>query len=219
MSEALLARGRYRYSRDDQPQPVVEPWSLHRAGGALLLRGQRIVDGRSLLEISARYRGRRCEQFKLHWHGALPRSAEYQLQQGELRWKPAPDDAWASAPEAHCSLLFPLLRAAAGPLLGLLAGQPAKVCVPDIRDPDLTDQFLRPLCSQRRAELLEGADGAARHYRYYGGEYGDAGADYWVDGHELLTRYRWAAPNGRWEVVLEELEVAEGYTGFDSQDS
>lgn len=217
MSEALLARGRYRYRRDDQPQPVVEPWSLHRAGGALLLRGQRIVDDQPVLDVSARYRGRRCEQFRLHWNGALPRSAEYQLLQGELRWKPAQDAAWASAPEAHGCLLFPLLRAAAGPLLGLLAEQPAKVCVPDIRDPDQAEQFLHPLFSQRRAELREGADGAARHYRYYGGEYGDAGADYWVDSHELLTRYRWAAPNGRWEVVLEELDVAEGYTGFDSQ--
>lgn len=215
MSTGLLARGRYLYSRDGQRQPVIEPWSLQQVDGALLLSGQRIVDGVSLLEVSARYRGRRCEQFVVHWNGAVPRHAEYQLHQGGLRWKPAAQAAWQAAPEADGSLLFPLIRAAAGPLLPLLEAQPRGVCVPDIRDPDQAQQFLRPLVSQRRAELIEGADGAARQYRYYGGEYGDAGADYWVDSHELLTRYQWVSTSGSWEVVLEELDVAEGFKGFE----
>jgi hypothetical protein len=73
------------------------------------------------------------------------------------------------------------------------------VVLPDIRNPDGA-WFLHPLRSPRHAVA---GDQGPRHYRYYGGEYGEAGADYWLDADGFVARYRWVAPDGAWEVELE----------------
>lgn len=178
-------RGVYRYWRDGKMQDVVEPWELVRNAEGWLLTGQRKVNGQTALGVEAQYLGPLCTAMRLTWLSNKPaRHAELQ----------ATEDA----------LLFPLLRAAAGPLLPLLAGGPRTVLLPDIRDPRSAG-FLEPLRSVRHARLL---DEHSWHYRYYGGEYGEAGADYWLDARGVLARYRWASPQGEWEARLQDFQAA-----------
>lgn len=176
-------KGLYRYWRDGELQDVVEPWELTRNAEGWLLTGQRIVQGNTALEVEAQYLGALCSAMRMTWLADQPaRRAELTATQDVL--------------------LFPLLRAAAGPLLPLLADGSRTVLLPNIRNPRTAD-FLTPLRSIRHATLL---DKTARHYRYYGGEYGEAGADYWLNASGLLDHYRWTSPQGEWEARLENLQ-------------
>lgn len=195
------ARGTYRYWRDGVAQDVAEPWSVTASGAGLVLRGQRIAGGRPLLDVTARYGDGACNEFMVAWQpgGAGARTVRYRREGALLEWSEG-----EAAPQreslAGASLLFPLLRAATGALLVELARGPRGVVLPDIRNPRDAG-FLRPLRSQRRAAT--GSDGPG-HYRYYGGEYGEAGADYWLDADGFVTRYRWDSPQGCWEVRRED---------------
>lgn len=191
------ARGTYRYWRDGRAQDVVEPWEVTVSGTELVLRGQRIVGGQPLLDVTARYHGDACEEFTVTWQPDA-RTVGYRRSGAQLEWS---EGKGAQRREAipDGSLLFPLLRAATGALLPRLALQACVVVLPDIRDP-AGPGFLQPLQSQRHA--LQVSDGP-RHYRYYGGEYGEVGADYWLDPDGFVQRYRWPSPQGLWEIALE----------------
>lgn len=210
-----LAHGDYSYSLNGVRQAISEPWTLTHSAGGLALRGQRIVDGRVMLDIDARYRAGRCVEMKLAWDRdamSTARHAHYRLPAETLNWQLDGKDHALTLP-ANC-LLFPLLRAAAGPLLRLLRPSPRPVLVPCIRDPADTALFLQPLLSQRRVVEFDSLDERVSQLRYYGGEYGDGGCDCWIDEHDLIQRYTWNSTAGLWEIQLIDAAVAPGFRGF-----
>lgn len=213
-----LASGIYRYWLDGRLQPIFEPWSLDRQPqGALLLRGSRHRAGASVFDMEADYDGAICTSLSMIWHrpaAARPLSVHYRRVGALLEY------SFADQPQSHTlalaaeNLLFPLLRAATGPLLPLLQGG-RSLALPDLRDPTAgSPPLLHPLLSERHSEMLGTEADGLQHWRYYGGEYGDAGCDCWLGPHHLLHRYRWASPHGVWDVRLEALEQAEHFAGF-----
>lgn len=187
--------GTYRYRRDGQPQPVEEPWTWTRD----CLQGQRLVEGQTVLDLTARFDGAHCRSFDMHWSsGDRSRHGRYALAGTQLQWTLDGVAAQMTVPAE--ALLFPLLRAATGALIRQLDRGPRPVIVPDIR-PD-SRQPLAPLLSDREASLMAPDDAGLQCWRYSGGEYGATGCDCWLDAAGLLQRYRWASPQGVWDVRL-----------------
>lgn len=215
----LLAKGEYSYWRDNQRQPVREPWSLHRVEGGLHLSGQRLAQDRLLLQVDARWHDGAWRSMQLDWHhGTHAERVDYVLHDDGLHWRRAPAVAARVLAVPPDTALFPLLRVAAGPLLRRLLRGETPVLVPDIRADANDEQRLQPLLSQRRADLRS-QDAQGLRCRYYGGEYGDTGADYWLDAQDLLQRYRWVSTRGIWEVRLEQLQQQANFCGFDDADT
>lgn len=216
MSE--LARGVYRYWRDGQLQAITEPWRLLAAPAGLLLRGKRLVDGLPFLDLEADYVGARCTGLRLHWQPPAPealRSVEYQLRDdGLLRWRFEQEVDFRELALATDALLFPLLRAGTGLLLGTLTTGARNVVLPCIRNAADAASFLHPITSQRHVSVPVLAGDQSPTLRYHGGEYGVEGCDCWLDDHGLLQRYHWHSPQGVWDVRLEELHCAETFRGF-----
>lgn len=208
----LLARGEYSYWRDGERQDVREPWRLQATANGLHLWGERRVNGQTALEVDADYEGLHCRALRLSWQdrdGA--RTAQYEHRGEVLHWQvegepPTPPLAVPSG----CAL-FPLLRAAAGPLVRQLLASPRSVVVPNIRATAQRAERLQPLLSTRHAVLQAQDAQGGQHYRYYGGEYGDAGSDYWLDARGLLQRYSWDSAQGLWEARLEDLDTQDGF--------
>ncbi|HEY1075103.1 MAG TPA: hypothetical protein VGE51_00280 [Fontimonas sp.] len=209
-----LARGDYAYWRDGQRQAISEPWTLTRTSDGIVLRGQRIVDRRVMLDVEACYRAGHCVEMALHWNrdaALTTRAAHYRLSGEALKWRLGEQDDVLQLSAG--TLLFPLLRAATGPLLSLLRQSPRPVLVPCIRDP-ADPLFLQPLLSQRRAVEIDVESGRISHLRYYGGEYGDGGCDCWLDELGLIQRYSWNSTAGVWNIQLVDAVVAPGFRGF-----
>ena len=166
-----------------------------------MLRGQRLVAEVPVLDIEAHYRGRHCHTQTLHWQNAdgSSRRFHYALAPGQLHWDDgdAADSRSLALPSG--ALQFPLLRAATGRLLQELAGGAGPVVLPNLRVAEQAADFLHPIVSERWVEAQAGAG----HYRYFGGEYGDAGAEYWLDEQAIVQRYRWLSPTGLWEIRLQ----------------
>lgn len=213
-----LARGSYRYWRDGAQQAITEPWRLLAAPGGLLLRGKRLVDGLPFLDVEADYVGARCTGLRLHWQPpapAAPRGVEYQLRDGGLlRWRFEHEVDFRELTLPADTLLFPLLRAGTGPLLGALTTGARDVLLPCIRDAADAASFLHPTHSSRHVSMLVQSGAASPTLRYHGGEYGAEGCDCWLDDQGLLQRYHWRSPQGVWDVRLEELHCAETFRGF-----
>lgn len=195
---STVAAGSYGYRLDGEVQPVTEPWVLSRDGAGLRLRGERRRHGRPLLRVDARFERARCVQLSVDWLAEGPRRFEYALQAGFVDWRSG--DAAGAVAVPRGTLLFPLLRAATGPLLLVLARAPASVVVPSLHDPS-SAQFLRPEATPRRAELC------GDRYRYRGGEYGDDGCECALDERGFLTRYLWTSAQGTWDVRLEAFQA------------
>lgn len=195
-------RGDYSYRRNGELQDIQEPWTWQFDGDTSVLSGQRIVAGVPVLDIRAEYHGPRCVAQQLRWQGldAKPdqpaRDLSYRIDGAQLRWSEAGRAAEHRLPLPAEALQFPLLRAASGRLLLNLQRGAGPVVLPNLRVAPTATDFLHPLLSKRWVE----AGNAAGHYRYLGGEYGDAGADYWLNSDAILERYRWAAPDGVWDV-------------------
>mgnify|MGYP000518893376 CR=1 FL=1 len=194
------ARGVYRYWRDNARQAVEEPWTIGIDGAGWRLAGERQVDGRAVLRVEAHYRQGGCQAMALHWEGeGGPLRVHYRRDQQSLLWWRDNETPSRLTLPANCQL-FPLLRAATGPLLPWLAGGRRTLALPDLHEPG-TARFLAPRLSERHAT------GGPEQFRYFGGEYGEAGSDYWLDPQGLVERYRWTAPDGLWEVHLEETRI------------
>lgn len=209
-----LASGDYSYWRDGERQAISEPWSLSVGDLGLHLHGQRLLDGKLVLEVAADYQGRHCLGMALTWFAAsTTRSVIYEMRGETLQWRL--DDATDSRiqPLPQGCELFPLLRVAAGPLVQQLLELRRAVVVPNIRPNASEQELLSPLMSERHASLL-GHNGEERHCRYYGGEYGTAGSEYWLDARGLLQRYRWESDHGIWEARLEGLRMTAEFAGF-----
>ncbi len=204
---SMLAQGCYHYWLDGERQTITEPWQLQRDAYGLRLRGERLRDGKPLLRIDARYRSAQCRQMTVAWCDG--RRLDYRLEADQLRWHSASTERQLRCPPD--ALLFPLLRVAAGPLLRALDDGERCVVLPDLRRPGV-EGFLHPLLSMRHAQRQ--ADVSPTHYRYYGGEYGAAGADYLLDARGLLQAYRWASAHGLWQVELAELQLAPEFGQF-----
>lgn len=197
------AQGIYRYWRDGVPQPIEEPWQILEERHGWVLRSTRNVEGCCVLAIEARYQERRCHSFRLDWMpeaSGAQRSLHYRCEHGQLQWQEPERRQTGELPFPDDHRLFPLVRAASGPLLRDLSIAPATVVLPCLQPNADAEAFLRPMHSRRRAEFLDRDDESVDHLRYYGGEYGTTGSDYWVDANDWVQRYRWHAPDGCWEV-------------------
>lgn len=201
---SAVASGTYRYWKDGAAQDVEEPWTLAREGGALCLAGERRVNGATVLAVDARYEGRLCTVMAVRWTGASPRYRHFRLHDSRVQWRDDGSLAWRTTVLPPDTLLYPLLRAASGPILQALLGKPHTVVLPSLRDP-AAPGFLEPELSARYAQRFAESEHGV-HCRYFGGEYGEAGADYWLAADGLVTRYRWASAQGLWEVRLEDSE-------------
>lgn len=211
---SVVARGSYFYSRDGERQLISEPWTLSADAGRLRLQGQRLVNGKTALEVDAEYDNLRCISMHVCWHGAPEvRKVHYQRSGDSLHWQMEGAEQPHTAALPPDGELFPLLRAGAGPLVKLLMRSARAVTVPDIRATAGAGELLAPLHSRRHA-VLQREDENGQHCRYYGGEYGDVGSDYWLDKRGLLQRYRWASAQGEWEAQLEDLHLSTGFAGF-----
>lgn len=196
------AAGVYHYWLDDQLQPIVEPWHVAAEDAGVVLRGERRIGDASVLAVEARYRDELCTEFSVRWHSAARQAgALYRLAGQQLMWRLESSAIWQTLELPAGALLFPLLRAATGALLPLLAQAERAVVVPCIRDPQSADLFT-PLVSLRRTQLLGIEAGNLRRYRYFGGEYGEDGADYWCSAAGWVTAYHWTSAQGRWKVAL-----------------
>lgn len=192
------AQGTYHYWKNGARLPIEETSTW--AGATI--SGARVVDGKTLLKVTAHYSQRRCTGFKVSWATANDTiQARYRLQGEQLIWQRSTDAAEQSLSVPRGTQLFPLIRAASGYLIRNLAHGHCPVMVPNIRpDADANEQFA-PLISERSATLeADTADNS--QWRYRGGEYGDAGCKAWLDAHDRMTRYVWDAPDGQWVVKL-----------------
>ena len=212
-SNSAIASGNYRYNLDGVEQPIEEPWQLIQTDSGLILQGRRIVNGIALLTVDARFKNGAWQQMSLHWAGngagddpGQHYRLEYRLANNELAWAHAGKSEQRFALPDN-TLLFPLLRAASGSLLSQLAAKPQTLVLPCLRDPQDQAAFLRPIMSQRRAEYVQQLDDDTTHFRYYGGEYGEAGSDYWLNRQGLLQRYVWQSPHGCWDVQLKDYQA------------
>lgn len=204
----MRALGDYSYTFSGVPQAVGEPWTLMRTGSGFVLQGVRLLKGTPTLVVEAEYERTSCTAMRVEWLGmGEPRTVHYRLVDGELDWRDGGRSPQRVSLPPGC-LMFPLLRAGTGPLLRELAMARRAVVMPDLRAPR-SAQFLTPLLSERRAERPAGAGGS--HYRYFGGEYGEDGSDWWVDSHGIVSRYTWATPQGDWDVRLENLAADPGF--------
>ena len=212
-SLAVVASGHYRYSCDGQPQAIQEPWQLFRLEDQFILQGQRQVDNGPDFSVLAEYSNkRRCVQFLLDWsdkNNTQRLHYQHDLQADSLRWRRA-GESWHSQSLTSGSLLFPLLRAAAGPLVRELSLGPRDTIVPSLHTPDQPDDFLSPRRSLRHCE----AQSSEGHYRYFGGEYGQSGADYWLNPRGILSAYHWQSAHGLWEVALNKPFYSSGFSHF-----
>lgn len=208
----LLASGEYGYWCDGVRQDVREPWRLQATAAGLHLWGQRWVNGQAALEVDADYEGLHCRALRLRAQDREGlRSVQYQHRDDTLHWQLEGDlHSQKLIVPAGCAL-FPLLRVAAGPLQQLLLAAQRSVAVPNIRATAASTERLQALLSKRHAVLQAQDAQGEQHCRYYGGEYGEAGADYWLDARGLLQRYRWASAQGTWEARLEALELQDGF--------
>jgi hypothetical protein len=212
-----VAHGRYHYFRDGQRTAITEPWSLSRSATGWLLQGQRLDGDRVLFDIEADYRADLCIALRLRWATDTPHTAQtlrYAHEGDALRWQRQGDDAMHREPLPAGCRLFPLLRVATAPLLPQLATASGWLVLPSLHDPRDDRRFLQPVLSERRAEAGGIDIAGAAHYRYFGGEYGDAGCDCWLNAQHLLQRYRWHSPQGHWEVQLEDAWTAANFSGW-----
>jgi hypothetical protein len=210
------AHGVYRYWRDAALTDIREPWRLESTGQGWRLHGQRLDADRVLLQIEARGHGAACSELTVRWRpqdDASRQTVHYRLDDGILLWRTLDSDQVHREPLPDGCRLFPLLRVATGALLPDLAVAPGWLVLPSLRDPQDRIGFLRPLLSRRSAEHCGVDDQGIRHFRYYGGEYGDTGCDCWVDAHGLLRRYCWDSPQGTWTVALDDTD-ATGFSGW-----
>ncbi len=202
-------RGLYRYWKDGELQPIDEPWQYDASANTGLLTGQRIVGGETLLDVEAGYRDRHCIRLALTWtQDGQAQRWRYLRGSHTLLWSCDGGPERVLPLAANCRL-FPLLRAATAGVLKDAEDEGIQLVLPSLHNPG-THGFLQPVqssrCVRRSAE--------AGHLRYYGGEYGDAGADYWLGDHGLVDHYRWQAPSGLWEIKLDEAWFTDDFNGF-----
>lgn len=192
-------RGSYQYWKDGQRQGIDEPsvWTPYQ------IQARRRVGGRTALSVTADYAGGCCTGLVLHTgDDGTEASVRYHIARGRLDWQRDSEPAGQALALPADALLFPLMRAGSGWLIRQLAGGARPVVVPDIR-PDATPaERLAPIISTRSVQLLETTPDGGTRWRVFGGEYGQAGCEAWLDADDRMSRYVWDAPDGRWEVRL-----------------
>ncbi len=212
---SLLAKGCYRYALGGESQPIREPWQLHASDTGLQLTGQRLIDEHAALDVQAEFSGQQCRSLHMRWQARAQDHARF------LSYRMRVDQQlnWQEDDQPTCTMalppgtrLFALLRGATGVLLPQLTQTDSQVVLPNLRQPNDYDRFLTPLLSKRRAEPQGGPRLGLQHFRYFGGEYGNAGSDYWVDMHGLVQRYCWDTPQGEWTVELEDFQVESNFS-------
>jgi hypothetical protein len=214
--EVERSRGRYVYTRDGEPVPVDERFVLGEiAPGVVRVRSTRITASPTArLEIDARITATRGDAV-VRWVGSSPgvarmARAEYAASGGTVAVTREVDGVVHERVSA-AGASYPLMRIFTGPLV-VASVSGLDVVVPDVADPGDVDRFLAPVTSSRTAEMLGervvvvgGAEHAGTAYRWFGGAYGEDGAEFVVDRGGLLLAYAVTQFSGRWEVSLAEL--------------
>ena len=138
-------------------------------------------------------------------------TAVYALVDGSLSLSMNDSDPSAvTADVLGSAVLSPLLRVFQGPTVAatVRAGGRRPILIPKL-DPSVPETLLTPSVDLRTAERLgievvgSGDDEVPwRHCRYVGGD-SDDDADFWLDDHDRLVRYRFPqTPDELWEVDL-----------------
>ncbi len=217
LDEQPLDSGVYEYQINGTLTDIREPWRRDRhPDKGVVTRARRHSEQHGFaLEVAhwARPDGECTAQ--LSWRaGEVLVQADYRLG-SELRVNRSVDGQALEETRLpdDGALFFPLMRVFAGGLIAQLFGAGGgRVLVPAIDRPAEPDTLFVPQFSERRVELLEGQapeiDGC-RCYRYSGGQYGEAGARYWLDKSGLMQHYRWQAiAEHEWRVSLEDYRRA-----------
>ena len=203
-----LCSGHYSYRLNGKPQAIAEPWQITSDNG-LFLSGQRSVDQLGSLLVRAHYAAARCIAAEFEWaQDGLRKRARYWLDGKSWMWSRDNQPA-LSAGADDSALLFPLLRAATGPLLSQLDSQPRQVLVPSLHDPSDSNSAFTPVLSMRWLEPI-----GPSYWRYLGGEYGHTGCVCELNAEHLLKAYHWDSPNGSGDVILDQCDSTSHWSGF-----
>lgn len=198
-----ILSGHYAYFVDGQRKNIEEPWQLQANNYGVRLSGERIVDGHCVLAVQARYQQRQCNFMRISWQ-ARPQddlqNISYWQRHNILNWRFDHESESQRLELPSGSLMFPLLRAASGPLIQQLSEGERCVIVPRLHDP-AAKNFLHPLLSQRRAK----ATSESHQWRCFGGEYGETGALYQLNALGLTQAYEWQTDQGLWQIKLDQL--------------
>ncbi len=210
----LLARGHYVYHLDGVLQPIEEPWQIWtRAGGKLLLAGERRVQGCAVLRVVARYQGVTCQSLRLRWQShphQAPRYWHYHRDDSGLQAR-GPQGIRTAIETATKFDLFPLLRAATGALLQRLHTETTHIVTPDIGCPATHPGFLHPTLSARSARRLEGTDEDPARWIFQGGPYGTRGAEFTLHRCGIPNRYSWHDGDQHWGCTADAFWCAEDF--------
>lgn len=199
--------GTYRYRLNGNDTEVTETFEV--SGDATSVFSERRAPGGTMLVANVEADdlvNARCH-LTFRSDALEPVIAEYRLEAGRLTARQSSGVTTEEALDVH-GILSPLLRVFQGPAIAAVirTGGECPVVIPAL-DPSAPDELLSPTVQLRRAERLGtevGDDGATplRHCRYLGGNYDDT-AEFWLDDHDRLVRYRFPqGPDQLWEVDL-----------------
>ena len=217
-----IAYGVYHYYLGDEDSHINESWRIvEQENGERITWCERDAPTfQTKLITKTHTTNGLITKIEIDWHNKQPNvvhraHATYQIHDQLLRVERSCDGA-QSVEEAELSpdvLIFPLMRIHTGDILAALAQYPhgTKILVPNIREPNNPDVLLQAYFEHRQAKELRqetieiaGTKYATRLYQYLGAEYTED-AQFWVDTHNVLVRYRWTQANDMdWQVDLVE---------------
>lgn len=205
--------GSYTYRVNGEETGVEESFEIGGDENTWQLTSVRTAPGSTELRAEVTGHGDRNATCTLSFESAeIPTiTAAYTLSDGVLSL--AIDDAEPTAVASDAlgsAVLSPLLRVFQGPTVAatIRAGGRRSILIPKL-DPSDPETLLTPSIDLRTAERLgvEAVDSGDeevpwRHCRYVGGNYDD-NADFWLDDHDRLVRYRFPQTEDElWEVDL-----------------
>jgi hypothetical protein len=210
MPRPATGSGIYHYRLNGANPGVQETFAVTEAGYQAW--SVRLAPGGLVLRVEAEW----AEETNLRCHLSLNSDAvdlveaDYTVGAGTLLVQRRDSQGETETTVDGGGVLSPLLRVFQGPAIAetIRAGGEERVIVPAL-DPTDVAGLLMPTVQVRTAERLgvevgerDSGQQPLRHCRYIGGSYDDA-ADFWLDDHDRLARYRFPqAPGQVWEVTL-----------------
>ncbi len=210
--------GSYYYQCNQEAAGVEEHWQVDRSSSTQLILSRREVPAMGIrLEVNSAESAGDYTQCIVQWQidqpeNSLHLQANYEFLPDQLRVTRHMGAQQEQRSEPIDGFVFsPLMRIYNGAAIRALQERgPSRVLTPWIRDHQQQNKMLWPLYSERKVELLgeeyisvDGVDLPCQKFEYSGGEYG-AGTQFWLDEHDVMTRYSWQQdPKTRWDVLLQ----------------
>ncbi len=219
-----VTRGRYLYLLNGRTTEITERWMRRELSpGDVVTESIRTAPGVEI-SVNSRDSGGLVRGFQVTWRtsgaAGYVLTARYALDSKALQVERKMGDEPSESQEIVlpdgdlAPLLSPLMRIYTGPIITRLLAQGGvgQVVVPSIADPENVGQLLRPLVSERRANLLSDWEELslgeqtcrARCCEYLGDQYAP-GTRFWLGPDDKLLRYCWRQSGvGEWDVRLEQ---------------